>query len=98
MGIRRNDLVLLDADLARLALNSPRRQHLVDSNRKVLLKIISNGSKSVGTVIAIRTKEHIVEADGHSKVYVMTTSDVVWPEGFISNCPVEVLIKVTNER
>lgn len=98
MGIRKNDLVLLDVDLVRLALNSQRRKILGEDNRKVILKIVSNGAKSVGTVIATRTKEHIAEADGHSKVYVITTADTVWPEGYISNCPIEVLIKVTNEQ
>ena len=98
MGIRQNDLVLLDVDLVRLTLNSQRRAHLgEDQNRKVLLKVASNGARSVGTVLSTRTKEHIAESDSHSKVYVVTTADVVWPEGFVKNCPVEVLIKVTNE-
>ena len=99
MGVRRNDLVLLDVDLVRLALNSQRRELLgEEQNRKVLLRVATNGARSVGTVLSTRTKEHIAEADGHSKVYVVTTADVVWPEGFVKNCPVEVLIKVTNER
>jgi len=99
MGIRKNDLVLLDVDLVRLTLNSQRRALLgEDQNRKVLLKVASNGARSVGTVLSTRTKEHIAEADSHSKVYVVTIADVVWPEGFVKNCPVEILIKVTNER
>jgi hypothetical protein len=97
MGIRKNDLVLLDVDLLRRTLNSKSVALVEGQNRKVLLKVALNGARPVGTVLSTRTKEHIAEADSHSKVYVVTTADVVWPEGFVKNCPVEVLIKVTNE-
>jgi len=98
MGIRKNDLVLLDVDLLRRTLNSKSVALVEGQNRKVLLKVALNGARPVGTVLSTRTKEHIAEADSYSKVYVVTTADVVWPEGFVKNCPVEILIKVTNER
>lgn len=99
MAIRKNDLVLLDVNTTKSLLNTKRGSTALEvKDKDVILKLLSKGAKSVGTVISSRTKEQIIEADGHSKVYVSTTADVVWPEGFVRNCPVEFLIKVTNEQ
>jgi hypothetical protein len=98
MSIRKNDLVLLDKE-ALITQSKNSHWDVVGTNntKKIFSKIIANGAKSVGTVIGTKKRESIVPSEGSpvTKVSVFTTADVVWPEGFVRECPVDILIKVT---
>lgn len=94
MGIRANDAVVLNASSF--------------GNKGIVFElhywfpddgdwyVISRLPSSVGIVLSTRTREMNMPtvARGVTKLMVVQTAHVAWPEGIVKNCPVEFLTKV----
>ena len=92
MTIKKHDPVMLDPEaLAKSAMRL--REWFPHYND---WKIISRLPNSVGLVISVRTRERNMPtpAKGVTKLVVVQTAEVVWPEGIVKECPVQFLYRV----
>ena len=92
MAIKKNDAVILDAEaLAKTLIHI--RSWFPDYND---WKIISRLPNSVGVVISVKTRERntTTPAMGVTKIVVVQTAEVAWPEGVVKQCPVQFLYRV----
>lgn len=92
MAIKKNDAVILDAEaLAKTLMHI--RAWFPDNND---WKIVSRLPNSVGVVISVKTRERNMPtpAKGVTKLVVVQTAEVAWPEGVVKQCPVQFLYRV----
>lgn len=92
MGIRTNDAVMFDGAALGQHVFELRRWFPDDSDWSVVSRL----PNSVGIVLSTRTREVNMPtaAKGVTKLVVMQTAHVAWPEGIVKFCPVEFLTKV----
>lgn len=92
MAIKKNDAVILDAEeLAKSSMNL--RYWFPDEQD---WKVISSLPNSVGVILGVKTQEYNMPtpAKGVTKLTVMQTAEVAWPEGIVKRCPVQFLHRV----
>lgn len=92
MAIKKNDAVILDAEA--LAKSSMRlRVWFPDDDD---WRIVSKLPATVGVVVSVRERErNIPTADPQlTKLSIVQTAEVAWPEGVVKQCPVQFLHRV----
>ena len=92
MSIRENDAVLFNGLALGKRIFELRRWFPDDNDWDVVSRLPA----SVGIVLSTRTREMSMPtaARGVTKLTVVQTAHVAWPEGIVKNCPVEFLTKV----
>ena len=92
MAIKKNDPVMLDPEAFAKSAIRLRAWFPDDADWAVISKL----PNSVGLVISVRTRERNMPtpAKGVTKLVVVQTAEVVWPEGIVKECPVQFLYRV----
>lgn len=92
MGIRANDAVVFNGAAMGKHIFELRRWFSDDADWNVVSRL----PNSVGIVLSTRTREVSMPtaAKGVTKLVVVQTAHVVWPEGAVKACPVDFLTKV----
>jgi hypothetical protein len=92
VAIKKNDAVILDAE--ELAKSSMHLRFWFPDDRD--WKVISSLPNSVGIVLGVRTREREMPTAAKSvtKITVVQTAEVAWPEGVVGQCPVQFLHRV----
>lgn len=92
MGIRANDAVVFNGTTLGKHIFELRRWFPDDHDWDVVSRL----PDSVGIVLSTRTREVSMPtpARGVTKLVVVQTAHVAWPEGIVKSCPVEFLTKV----
>ena len=89
MAIKKNDAVILDAEALAKSPMKLRSWFPDDQDWKVIAMLPG----SVGVVLSVRTRERNMPtaAKGVTKLTVVQTAEVAWPEGVVKQCPVQFL-------
>ena len=90
--IKKNDAVILDAEALATSSMQLRSWFPDDQDWKVIAMLPG----SVGVVLGVRTRERSMPtvAKGVTKLTVVQTAEVAWPEGVVKQCPVQFLHRV----
>lgn len=92
MTVKKHDAVILDAES--LAKSSMRlRVWFPDDDD---WRIISRLPNNVGVVLSVRSRERSIPTADPSltKIAIVQTAEVAWPEGVVKQCPVQFLHRI----